>query len=342
MKPLEFSFFPIGLLQGHGEPSLSALNQTVNVLRVLYDVETVELSDTAAIDPGFGCLAIIAPTEQFPQSHLDQLDQFLQNGGRLYVGINRVNGDFQASNGSPITTGLETWLENKGVIVEEKFLIDSKCGSVSVRQQQGFFSIQTPVQFPFLPLISKFADHPISKGLEWVMLPFASPITYAPADSSIQYDYLGYSSKKSGTQPGTTYFNFQKQWNNTDFQLSRLPIGVAIEGNIAGTSLSKMVVFGDGDFAVNGEGQGAQQLQQDNVSLFVNSIEWLSDDTGLNELRTKAVTSRPIDEDIDDSKKTMIKWVNFLLPILLIIIYGFVRMQMRSRLRNKWMETRYA
>ncbi len=332
----------IGLLQGHGEPSLSALNQTVNVLRVLYDVETVELSDTAAIDPGFGCLAIIAPTEQFPQSHLDQLDQFLQNGGRLYVGINRVNGDFQASNGSPITTGLETWLENKGVIVEEKFLIDSKCGSVSVRQQQGFFSIQTPVQFPFLPLISKFADHPISKGLEGVMLPFASPITYAPADSSIQYDYLGYSSKKSGTQPGTTYFNFQKQWNNTDFQLSRLPIGVAIEGNIAGTSLSKMVVFGDGDFAVNGEGQGAQQLQQDNVSLFVNSIEWLSDDTGLNELRTKAVTSRPIDEDIDDSKKTMIKWVNFLLPILLIIIYGFVRMQMRSRLRNKWMETRYA
>ena len=174
------------------------------------------------------------------------------------------------------------------------------------------------------------------------MLPFASPITYAPSDSSIQFQYLGYSSKKAGTQPGSSRFNFQKKWNNNDFQLSRLPIGVAIEGAISGTIPSKMVVFGDGDFAVNGEGQGAQQLQPDNVSLFVNSIEWLSDDTGLNELRTKAVTSRPIDDDIEDSKKTMIKWLNFLLPIILIIIYGFVRMQMRNRLRTKWMETSYA
>ena len=48
-----------------------------------------------------------------------------------------------------------------------------------------------------------------------------------------------------------------------------------------------MVVFSDGDFAVNGEGQNAQQLQPDNVSLMSNAIDWLSDDTGLIELTNK-------------------------------------------------------
>lgn len=102
-----------------------------------------------------------------------------------------------------------------------------------------------------------------------------------------------------------------------------------------------MVVFGDGDFAVNGQGREYQQLQPDNVSFFVNAVDWLSDDTGLNELRTKGVSSRPITAELDDSKKTMYKYGNFLAPILLIIAYGFVRMQMRRKKRMKWMEERY-
>ena len=67
-----------------------------------------------------------------------------------------------------------------------------------------------------------------------------------------------------------------------------------------------MVVFSDGDFAVNGEGQGAQQLQPDNVNLMSNAIDWLSDDTGLISLRTKGVTSRPLDAQLEDGTKTLI------------------------------------
>jgi len=37
----------------------------------------------------------------------------------------------------------------------------------------------------------------------------------------------------------------------------------------------------------------------------------------------------------------MIKYGNFLSPILLIIVYGFVRMQFRRKKRMKWMEERY-
>jgi ABC-type uncharacterized transport system involved in gliding motility auxiliary subunit len=68
-----------------------------------------------------------------------------------------------------------------------------------------------------------------------------------------------------------------------------------------------------------------------------NAIDWLSDDTGLIELRTKGVTSRPLDQ-VEEGRKTFLKWLNFLLPIVLILLYGIIRMQRRRNLRVKRME----
>ena len=102
-----------------------------------------------------------------------------------------------------------------------------------------------------------------------------------------------------------------------------------------------MVVIGDGDFATNGTGQQARQIDPNSASLMVNSIEWLNDDTGLSELRTKEVTSRPISKELEDGQKTMIKYLNFFLPIGLIMLYGLIRLQVRNRKKNKWREARY-
>jgi ABC-type uncharacterized transport system involved in gliding motility auxiliary subunit len=101
-----------------------------------------------------------------------------------------------------------------------------------------------------------------------------------------------------------------------------------------------MVVIGDGNFAVNGAGQQAQQINADNVNLMVNAIDWLTDDTGLIELRTKGVTNRPLDQ-LEDGRKTFLKYLNFLLPILLIIFYGIVRSQRNRALRYKRMQENF-
>jgi ABC-type uncharacterized transport system involved in gliding motility auxiliary subunit len=102
-----------------------------------------------------------------------------------------------------------------------------------------------------------------------------------------------------------------------------------------------MVVFSDGDFAVNGEGQNAQQLSEDNISLMSNAIDWLSDDTGLIELRTKGVTARPLDASLEDGTKTLLKYLNFLLPLILVIVYGVLRFQIKRNKRNELMATDY-
>jgi len=198
-----------------------------------------------------------------------------------------------------------------------------------------------PVSFPYLPIITKFADHPITKGLESVMFPFASSITIAPKDTTVHYTTLATTSDKSSMETLPLYFNIQKQWKSSDFGKSRIPVAVAAEGKIANNTYSKMVVFSDGDFVVNGAGQQAKQLQADNINLMTNAIDWLSDDTGLVGLRTKGVTSRPLDAQLEDGTKSLIKYVNFLLPIIIIVLFGIVRFQYKKRIRNIIKSTDY-
>lgn len=329
----------IGLLQGHGEPTINAFPQAINSLNILYQVEPLTLSDSTMVLSSYQTLAIVAPTDSFPASHLLQLDGFLANGGNLYMALNRVEGDLSVARGSSVNTGLETWLTSKGLIIENNFVIDARCANISVRQQQGMFTYTTQVPFHYLPIISEFADHPVVSGLEQVLLPFVSNLTYT-GDTTKSFTPIAFTSEKSGTQPSPVYFDVSRQWVEGDFPLEKLTVAGVLEGNIVGNTASKIIIIADGDFAVNGEGQQARQQGQDNISLMVNSIDYLSDDTGLIELRTKGITSRPLNEDLEDGKKAFLKYLNFLLPIILIIIYGLFRMQFNRNLSIKIQEFR--
>jgi len=330
----------VGFMQGHGEPSTFDMQQATQELSILYNLEDLTLSESDEIDERFETIVIVAPTDTIPPSHLRKLDAFLAKGGQLMIALNRVNGDLQKGMGTPVYTGLEDWLSDKGLTVENKFLVDAKCGSVTVQQRQAHFTMQSQVQFPFLPILNNFADHPVTKGLESVILPFASPLKFS-GDTTLTYTPLAFSSEQSGTTSAPSYFNVQKKWTDSDFPLQKQVVAAAIEGNFSNAARSKIVVIGDGDFAVNSrDGGQPQNLQSDNVSLFVNSIDWLSDDTGLIELRTKGITSRPL-EELEDSTKSTLKILNFALPILLAILYGIVRSQMRRIQRIRRMEVSY-
>ena len=342
IKKLTLTVKPkIGILQGYGSPDLSELQQADEQLKVLYDVQKFEFSDTAKIPLDFKALLVVAPSDSIPTRYFNQLDEYLAGGGKLLLALNRVKGDLSTAQGSTLKTGFETWLEKKGITLEDNFVIDANSSSVMVRQQQGMFVMNTPVQFPYLPNITTFADNPITNGLESVMLPFASEIKIAPKDTSITIYPLAMTSKKSGTEKPPLYFDVNRKWKSADFMKSNIPVAVVAEGKLSGNADSKMVVISDGDFIVNGKGERPQKPQDDNVNLFVNSVDWLTDDTGLIDLRTKGVTSRPIDPSLEDGTKTFLKYLNFILPILLTILIGLYRWQIKKRNRNKLMNTDY-
>jgi gliding-associated putative ABC transporter substrate-binding component GldG len=328
----------IALIQGHREPSINELSQVYSELSILYKLEELKLTDTSDIPQIFRTIAIIRPLDTIPARQLLILDKFLARGGNIFMALNRVEGNFSNATGTSVSVGMEDWLRKKGITISENFIVDANCGVVTLQQQQAGFTMSTQLQFPYLPVIHKFADNPVTKGLESVNLQFASPITFT-GDSLIKFTPIAFSSDKSGSLRAPLYFDVQKQWQLSDFPMSGLVVAAILEGKLSGTVRSRIIIVSDGDFAV-GSAKGGNQLPKDNISLLVNSIDWLSDDTGLIELRTKGVTSRPIKE-LQDGTKALLKWLNFLAPILLIIIYGLIRMQINRNKRIKRMEVNY-
>lgn len=329
---------PVAYIQGHGEPDLNELMQAYTDLSVLYSVEPYKLTDTADIPDRYTTVAIVRPTDTIPQDQLKRLDNFLTRGGNIFLAINRVEGDFSIAMGKPVSIGIDDWLMQKGISISDNFIIDASCGAVTVQQQQGNFMMSSQVSFPYLPVITKFGNNPAVNGLESVSLQFASPVTFT-GDSTKKFIPLAFTSAKSGSLKAPLYFDIQKQWTQDDFPMSDIVVAGILEGKLSGNNNSRIIIVSDGDFAINGPQRG-NQLPPDNVSLLVNSIDWLSDGTGLIDLRTKEVTSRPINE-LADGTKSFLKWLNFAAPVVLILIYGLIRMQGNRNKRIKRMEVNY-
>lgn len=331
----------LAILQGNGEPGLNELPQLMESLSVMYEVFPVDFDSTMGVPADFNTLLIISPRDTMNTVDMRYLDSFLARGGNLMMALNRVDRNLENGMGEGLYTGLSDWLKEKGIEIEENFIVDINCTTVMVRQQQGQFTFNTPLRFPYIPVINNFTEHPITEGLESLILPFVSPIKISGVDTSVTVIPLAVTSEKTGTQKPPVYFDVSKQWGATDFLTASLPVAVALEGKINGENFSKMVLFSDGDFVVNGAGQNAQQVQPDNINIMVNSIDWLADDTGLIELRTKGVTSRPLDAQLEDGTKSLIKYINFLLPIIMIILYGVYRFQVRRKIKNNLMTIDY-
>lgn len=328
----------IGIVQGHGEPPLSQLGPVFQGLSVLYDVENVDLSEEAGIPDRYRAVAIVSPTDSFPANQLAKLDDYLNRGGKLLIALNRVDGNLQNRRGTEITTGLEGWLAAKGLQIQPNFIIDQQCSSITVQQQQGMFTINTQVRFPYLPLVTDFVEHPVTQGLERVFFPFASSIQFT-GDSTLRFTPIVRSSERSGTQPANTFFRIaEEEWTAADFTQRNLTIGAVLEGPIAGGTNATIVCFGDGDFPLAAQ-------SEDNVSLLINSIDWLSDDTGLIALRTKGIAARPIDQEYlgeeGESQRTFLKYLNFGFPILLVLIIGGIHYQRQRNRRLQRMQERF-
>ncbi len=325
----------VGLIAGHGEPAVNELSQLYQSLAVLYNVETINLTTEPTIADRYATIIWIRPTDTIPPTSFDKVDGFLRRGGNLLIAFNKVDGDFSTSQGKSVNIGMSLWLRNKNIEVEDAFVIDASCGQVTVQQRQGAFTFNTPVQFPYLPLVNQFKGHPITEGLEQVILQFVSPVRFLGDSTKVFTSFLE-SSEKAGIARNPVFFDVQRQWTENDFPMSNISVAGLVEGTFGGSSPSKLIVFGDGDFPISGQ----RGTSPDNISLLSNAVDFLSDDTGLVELRTKGAVTRPI-KDLEDGKRNFYKYLNFLAPILLIIIYGFIRSQQKRNLRLKRREQSY-
>lgn len=334
----------VGLVQGHGQPGRHEMVQLVNQLEYQYrvmDITNLESGVPEEVD----VLAIIAPQAELSLDEQHQIRRYLQEGGRAFFALNRLEVNPQDGSESIVKTGLEDLLMEFGVAVDSTLIIDRNSSSVRVPGQAGQHGYANLVDYPMIPVIQQFADHPVTSGLSSVVFQFLSPVDIVNPPDHFTVEELAWSSEESGLIKNDFNPDPMQEWSGADFLEAYLPAAVSAHGNIDGSPNnpeSAIVVVGDGNFLINGRGGNEQELPADNIHFALNAIDWLADDTGLVELRTKITQSRPL-QSTDDNERSLIAYGNVLFPILLISVFGlirFIKMRRKSQ-QNKDIWTTY-
>ena len=103
-----------------------------------------------------------------------------------------------------------------------------------------------------------------------------------------------------------------------------------------------MIVISDGDIIKNevapdgnpypvGFDKFSRKNYAGNQELILNSVNYLCDDGGLMTIRSRELKLRLIDDEKIKNKKTVIQLVNVILPLVFIILFGFVVIFIRKR-----------
>jgi ABC-2 type transport system permease protein len=115
------------------------------------------------------------------------------------------------------------------------------------------------------------------------------------------------------------------------------PVGVSSQ-----SKPGKMIVFADGDLLKNqvsntdgspfplGYDRYTQQ-QYGNKTLLLNAADYLTDDSGIIQLRNKEIKIRLLDRARIRTEKTFWQILNIGLPLMILVVFGIVRHFYRVR-----------
>ena len=78
----------------------------------------------------YNTIALVSPKDTFTSGQLHQLDAFLARGGRLLICYSGLKPDMRNGFGKVDNIGLRKWLAEKNIILDTKYVIDARCGSI--------------------------------------------------------------------------------------------------------------------------------------------------------------------------------------------------------------------
>jgi gliding-associated putative ABC transporter substrate-binding component GldG len=346
----------VGILQGHGEVDIYQSMQVGHqTLSKLYRVIPVTIRPGELIDIDVATLMVIGPTDSVSAWDQYAIDQFIMRGGKLGVFYDPVEVDIQVQNAEERQTNWPEFLEHYGVRFKQGLVLDVRNSRIAVMQQQGFIRFQNVVEFPFLPQVYTFnSDNLIGKDLEAVDFPFVCALDSTAADTlGLEFQPICWSSERSGIRRPPYFLSPMQEFSPDDFSEPFQILAGAIQGSfttafpegappdtgvdvtmleppVAQSSPNRLVVVGDAEFG------GDQQISRDpsNAAMFLNTVDWLTQEAGLITIRSREVVSRPLDE-VSDGKRKAVKYANVFGPPILVIVFGLMRWQARRRAKRE-------
>ncbi len=348
----------IGFLGGHGEPGLREnMGQLDSELRKMYDLKPVNLAARSGVPDDIDLLCIIGPKEDIPEAEQFMIDQYLMSGGKIFWALNMVDADISQMQAQKSALRINPMLENYGIKLTDQLVLDKSAPTLPFQTMTRYGRQITMVTYPFFPEVINFnrelAPMGVMRNIRYYF-PSVFDTTIAAGMDSVDVTPLMYSSNKSSLMAAPYDINPLTARNMNDYNQGPFALGAVVSGKFDsfwkdkeipkaedGTPVSedpiipkspetRMIVLGDANFVQD------QFVVPglDNMVMALNIIDWMVQDERLIEIRSRDVSSRPITEVSDAARRT-IKYINMIVPSLLIIIFGLIRWQMRLARRRK-------
>ncbi|MGB5365897.1 MAG: GldG family protein [Polyangiales bacterium] len=317
---------PIGVVGGHGGPSLEQGLTSLGSVLSLYEVREVDA--TQEIDPGLAALLVIGPQEPFSDQELRRIDQFVMRGGSLGVFGGAIAVDLAGQAGPSaraLSLRMDGLLGAWGVRLSSKLVADAQCSRAPMA---GPLGLQVLVPYPPIPVLQlqeAQREHPVMFRLASPMLPFVAPLELGEPPANSTLTVLASSSQDSWTMSGETISLAPR--NPRDWQMSAdagpFDLMVAVEGKLPSAFAAPMneddanaiptplvaekdvrvLVVGTGSFLEDAfmpprPQQGDVQMNAA-LALALNAIDWLAADSDLIAIRAKTTEEPAL--DIPDS-----------------------------------------
>ena len=255
---------------GHGEARLDDTGaRGLAGAREILGTDNVELEEWAslgkpAVPEGTDLVVIAGPRASFVPPELDMLAAFVERGGRLLVMLDPTMA--QTAGGGLADTGLGPWLARWGVVVGDNIVVDPG-------NPLPFFGPETI-------FVNDYGDHPLVRPLREadlpVLLALDRSVGRGEAPGLTVTELLRTSPEGWGE---TNLVNLERVQRDASDLGGPVPLGVAVEradegadgGGQEGQGVSRLVVFGDSDFATN----QLLQANEANGVLLSNALNWL-------------------------------------------------------------------
>ena len=361
----------VAILKGNGQLSdiyINSFLQTIyphyNIAKFTLDSVATNPRSTAKDILKYDLIISAKPTQSFSENEKLVLDQYTMQGGKsiwLTEAVIFDKDSLRSKNGSISITRdlkLNDFFFKYGVRINPNLIKSLNSSPILLAVGQDSQTQLQPLQWPYSPFGLSKENHPINKNLELVNFDFASPID--TLKNNIKKTILLQSDVKSKLEGTPTKISLDIVTQNPDiesFNKGPQNLAVLLEGEFTSvydkrilpfeidnykskSVATKMVVISDGDVIKNEVSRNQpQELGFDrysgrrfgNKEFLLNTINYLLDDTGLINLRTKNIKVAFLNPEKVKNERGTWQFINMVLPLLILSGFAGIFYYLRKR-----------
>ncbi|MFV9482346.1 gliding motility-associated ABC transporter substrate-binding protein GldG [Christiangramia sp. ASW11-125] len=361
----------IAVMRGNGELPDSRIADFIKTVQAYYFLAPFTLDSVASNPQktledlkSYDLVIEAKPIIPYSEKEKYVLDQYLMNGGKmlwLAEMTSMENDSLFNERGSalalPRNLNLGDYFFSYGLRINSELINDLYSAPIILASGTGNETRFNPYPWYYSPLTSSMANHPIVKNIEAVKFNYANPIDLLKND--LEKTVLLSSSTKTKLegvplQIGLDIIGSKPVMES--YTAGEQPLAVLLEGrfksvynnrlkpfettHLDNSENTKMVVISDGDVINNELHQGKPLelgferytgMTYGNKEFLLNTVNYLLDDSGLVDVRTKEINLAFLNKDKVAAQREMWQVIAIGAPLLMLALLGAALTYFRKR-----------